>query len=337
MLEAVGPKPGDLAIETVGLTKMFGQICALDGVDIAVPSGCVYGLLGPNGAGKTTMIRILATLLRPDAGTARVFGRDVVRDAAAVRLRVSLTGQFASADLDLTAQENLVLLGRLWGYSWRDARARAQELLEVFGLTDSARRPVTLLSGGMLRRLDVAASLVTAPDLLFLDEPTTGLDPRSRKQVWGIVRSIVAHGTTVLLTTQYLDEADRLADRIVVLGHGKVLADGTTEQLKASVGGGTVRVRLTDPAQRDAARRMLSEDLGVSFRLEPGAGTLSAAISASGDSDEAWLVAQALARLSRAGISVAGFSLGEPSLDEVFFALTGHSADADAVVSQVAS
>lgn len=328
---------GELAIETSGLTKMFGQTRALDHVDLTVPSGCVYGLLGPNGAGKTTMIRILATLLRPDAGVARVFGHDAVHDAAAVRRRVSLTGQFASADQDLTAQENLALLGRLWGHSWRSARARARELLEAFGMADSARSPVMLLSGGMRRRLDIAASLIVTPDLLFLDEPTTGLDPHSRRQVWDIVRSIVTHGTTVLLTTQYLDEADRLADLIVVLDHGRVIAEGTSAQLKASAAGGTINVRLTDPAQRVAAQRIMSRELGVAFHPEPGGGALSGVISArDGQPNAGARVACALAELSHAGIAIAGFSLGEPSLDDVFLAITGHPADDEAAVPEVA-
>jgi daunorubicin/doxorubicin transport system ATP-binding protein len=344
MVQSGRPSREELAVETSGLTKVFGQTRALYNVDLAVPSGCVYGLLGPNGAGKTTMIRILATLLRPDAGVARVFGRDAVHDAPAVRRRVSLTGQFGSADQDLTALENLVLLGRLWGHSWRRARARAQELLETFDMADSARTPVMLLSGGMRRRLDVAASLIVTPDLLFLDEPTTGLDPHSRRQVWDIVRTIVAHGTTVLLTTQYLDEADRLADRIVVLDHGTVIAEGTSGQLKASAAGGTIQVRLTDPAQCAEAQRMMSRELGVPFHAEPGGGTLTAAVltgdgrpgAGDGQPEVGGRVARALAELSHAGIAIAGFSLGEPSLDDVFLAITGHPAGDEAAVPEAA-
>ncbi len=219
------------AIETSGLVKTFGTTRALDGVDLRIREGSVYGLLGPNGAGKTTTIRILSTLLRPDAGTATVLGHDVVREAPAVRQKVSLTGQYASVDEDLTGTENLVLVGRLLGLSWRDARRRAAELLEAFGLADAAGRQVQTYSGGMRRRIDIAASLVAIPEILFLDEPTTGLDPRSRNQVWDLVRRIAAEGTTVLLTTQYLDEADRLAERLAVIAHGRVIAEGTSRDL----------------------------------------------------------------------------------------------------------
>jgi ABC-2 type transport system ATP-binding protein len=241
-----GPIRDGLAVETSALTKVFGKTRAVDGVSLAVPAGCLYGFLGPNGAGKTTTLRILATLLRPDGGTARVFGHDVVREARAVRSSVALTGQFASVDEDLTALENLVLLGRLLGYSWRDARARAGELLAAFGLAEAAARQVLTMSGGMRRRLDIAASLIVPPHLLFLDEPTTGLDPASRRNVWRIVRAIVARGATVLLTTQYLDEADHLADRIAVIDHGRIIAEGTSGQLKSSMGGSAVRVRLAE-------------------------------------------------------------------------------------------
>ncbi len=331
------PGSGGLAVETSGLTKVFGKTRAVDGVNLAVPAGCVYGFLGPNGAGKTTTIRILATLLRPDGGTAHVFGRDVVREAGAVRRRVSLTGQFASADEDLTAAENLVLLGRLWGHSWRNARRRAGELLEGFGLAEAASRPVLMLSGGMRRRLDIAASVIVTPDLLFLDEPTAGLDPASRRQVWDIVRAVVACGTTVLLTTQYLDEADRLADRIAVIDHGRVIAEGTSGQLKASAGTGAVRVQLADPAQRAEAQRILSRELGVPARPGSAAAALSASIPpGNGEPAMGGRVARALAELSRSGITVAGFALGQPSLDEVFLALTGHPAQAGTVTAEAA-
>src|ERR671910_924506 len=241
---------GGVASCADSLVRRFGESTAVDGVDLAVPTGMVYGLLGPNGAGKTTTIRMLATLLRPDAGRARVFGHDVVREADAVRGRVSLTGQFASVDEDLTGLENLVLIARLLGHSRAQSRVRAGELLDAFGLTEAAGRQVKKYSGGMQRRLDIAASLVVTPDLMFLDEPTAGLDPRSRNQVWDIVRALVAGGTTVLLTTQYLDEADQLADRIAVIDRGKVIAEGTPGQLKASVGSGALHVRLGHPEQR---------------------------------------------------------------------------------------
>jgi ABC-2 type transport system ATP-binding protein len=307
----------DLAIEASGLTKSFGTTRAVDGVDLAVPAGSVYGFLGPNGAGKTTTIRVLATLLRPDAGTARVLGHDVVREADAVRRRVSLTGQFASVDEDLTGFENLVLLARLLGFSRARARARSVELLGAFGLAEAAGRLVGRYSGGMRRRLDVAASIVVTPDLVFLDEPTTGLDPRSRKQVWDIVRALAAEGTTVLLTTQYLDEADQLADRIAVVDRGRVIAEGTTGELKASVGAGVLRVRLRDPGRRSDAERALSRALGAGVQLEPDPAALSARTA---DPERA---AGALAELSRAGLAVTEFALGQPSLDEVFLALTG--------------
>jgi len=228
-----------LAIETKGLVKVFGRTRAVDGIDLSVPAGTVYGVLGPNGAGKTTTIRVLATLLRPDAGTASVLGHDVVAEPESVRAGMSLTGQFASMDEELSGQENLVMLGRLHGLRRTAAEGRAGELLDAFGLTDAADRLVRDYSGGMRRRLDIAASIVVTPELLFLDEPTTGLDPRSRNQVWEIVRVLVAAGTTVLLTTQYLDEADQLADRIAIIDHGKVIAEGTPGELKSLVGTGS--------------------------------------------------------------------------------------------------
>src|SRR5215471_21566783 len=225
-----------LAIEASGLTKSFGDTRAVCGVDLSVRAGTVYGFLGPNGAGKTTTIRMLATLLEPDGGTAYVLGHDVVREADQVRQRVSLTGQYASVDEQLTGRENLVLLGRLLGYKRAEAKARADELLEAFDLTEAAGRQVENYSGGMRRKLDIAGSIVVTPDLMFLDEPTTGLDPRSRNQVWEIIRTLVAQGTTALLTTQYLDEADQLANRIAVIDRGTVIAEGTSGELKASVG-----------------------------------------------------------------------------------------------------
>jgi ABC-2 type transport system ATP-binding protein len=309
-----------LAIEATGLVKTFGATRAVDGVDLAVRSGSVYGVLGPNGAGKTTTIRMLATLLRPDAGEARVLGHDIVAEADAVRGAVSLTGQLASVDEDLTGRENLVLIARLLGLGRAEARARAAELLEAFGLAEAAGRLVKQYSGGMRRRLDVAASIVVTPQVMFLDEPTTGLDPRSRNQVWDIIRALAAGGTTILLCTQYLDEADQLAEGIAVIDHGKVIAEGTPGQLKASVGLGALHVRLLDPAQRADAERVLTRQLDV-VHLEPDPAALSAPCA---NADRG---AQAVAELSRSGIGIANFSLGQPSLDEVFLALTGHPAE----------
>jgi ABC-2 type transport system ATP-binding protein len=309
-----------LAVDASGLVKSFGEVRAVDGVDLAVPSGSVYGVLGPNGAGKTTTIRMLATLLRPDGGSARVLGRDIVSDAAAVRGLVSLTGQMASVDEDLTGRENLILLGRLLGLRRAGAKARAAELLEAFGLSDAAGRLVKNYSGGMRRRLDIAASIVVTPELMFLDEPTTGLDPRSRNQVWDIIRALKAEGTTILLCTQYLDEADQLADGIAVIDHGRVIAEGTPSQLKASVGSGALHVRLLDPEQRPEAERVLAREL-TTVHLEPDPAALSAPCA---DADRG---AEAMAELARAGVRIASFTLGQPSLDEVFLALTGHTAE----------
>jgi ABC-2 type transport system ATP-binding protein len=310
-----------LAIEASGLRKAFGDTQAVDGVDLAVRAGSVYGILGPNGAGKTTTVRMLATLLRPDEGEARVLGHDIVHEADAVRSVVSLTGQLASVDEDLTGQENLVLIGRLLGFRRAQAKARAAELLEAFDIADAAGRLAKHYSGGMRRRLDIAASIVVTPQLMFLDEPTTGLDPRSRNQVWDIVRTLVADGTTVLLCTQYLDEADQLADGIAVIDHGRVIAEGTPAQLKASVGSGALHVRLLDPEHRPEAERALSRALDVQVYLEPDPAALSVGCA------RPERAAEAIAELSRVGVGVAGFSLGQPSLDEVFLALTGHPAE----------
>ncbi|MEU8422932.1 ATP-binding cassette domain-containing protein [Micromonospora sp. NPDC048835] len=316
-----------LAIEAEGLTRSFGDTRALAGIDLQVPAGTVYGLLGPNGAGKTTAVRVLATLLRPDGGSARVFGHDVVTEADKVRSRVSLTGQYASVDEDLTGTENLVLLGRLLGLPKPAARERAAALLAAFGLTEASDRQVKKYSGGMRRRIDIAASILNTPDLLFLDEPTTGLDPRSRNQVWEIVRAVVSHGTTVLLTTQYLDEADQLAGRIAVVDHGRVIAEGTPGELKSSIGSGTVHLRLRDPAQRPEAERVLREALGVPVQLAADPVALTARVGEAGtDLDASAQAARVLGDLAHAGIVVDNFSLGQPSLDEVFLALTDHPA-----------
>jgi ABC-2 type transport system ATP-binding protein len=317
-----------LAIEASGLEKSFGTSRAVCGLDLGVRRASVYGILGPNGAGKTTTIRILATLVRPDAGEARVLGHDVVRDADAVRGAISLTGQLASVDEELTGEENLILLGRLLGFRHRRAKARAAELLEAFELVDAAGRLVKGYSGGMRRRLDIAASIIVTPELLFLDEPTTGLDPRSRNQVWDIVRALAAGGTTILLSTQYLDEADQLADEIAVIDHGRVIAEGTPAQLKASVGSGALHVRLLDADQRADAAVILSRTLAADVNLQPDAAALSA------PSADAAHAAEAVSELSRAGIEIATFALGQPTLDEVFLAFTGHPAEQDEATDQ---
>src|SRR4051812_6303743 len=309
-----------LAIDACGLEKSFGETRAVDGVDLAVPAGAVYGVLGPNGAGKTTTIRMLATLIKPDAGTVRVLGHDLLTEPDAVLRSVSLTGQLASVDEDLSGRENLILLGRLLGLGRSTAKRRADELLDAFGLSVAAARLVKNYSGGMRRRLDIAASIVVTPELMFLDEPTTGLDPRSRNQVWGIVRAMVDAGTTVLLCTQYLEEADQLAEGIAVIDRGRVIAEGTPAQLKASVGSATLHVRLLDPAQREDALLVLGQYLAaVTPEADP------AALSAPCPEPERG--AEAVASLARAGIGVGGFTLGQPSLDEVFLALTGRPAE----------
>ncbi len=311
---------GALAVEASGLVKHFGQVRAVDGVDLAVRAGTVFGLLGPNGAGKTTIVRMLATLLAPDAGTATVLGHDIRRAADEVRSLVGLTGQYASVDEDLTGTENLVMLCRLYGFGRGAARERSQALLTAFDLQDAGGRQVKTYSGGMRRRIDLAASLVVNPRVLFLDEPTTGLDPRSRNQVWDVIRTLVEDGATVLLTTQYLEEADQLAHRIAVIDHGRVIAEGTSAELKASVGTGAVQLRLVDPDDRPAAESVMARVLD----LTPERSADPAALSArTGDSAA---VAQLLPALADAGIAVAEFSLGQPTLDEVFLALTGRPA-----------
>ncbi|MBO0610901.1 ATP-binding cassette domain-containing protein [Myceligenerans salitolerans] len=312
-----------LAVEAHGLVKHFAGrktvTKAVDGIDLAITEGTVFGLLGPNGAGKTTVVHMLATLLRPDAGTARVLGHDVVRDADAVRSAVGLTGQYASVDEDLTGTENLLMLARLYGFRPAAARRRVHGLLEAFDLADAGARQVKTYSGGMRRRIDLAASLVLAPRVLFLDEPTTGLDPRSRNQVWDIVRVLVDDGTTVLLTTQYLDEADQLADRIAVIDHGRSIAEGTASELKRSVGEGAVHLRVAEVADRAKAAEITERLLGADVVLGSDPHALSARVPDEG----ADAVVGLLPALADAGIVVPEFSLGQPSLDEVFLALTG--------------
>ena len=318
------------AIETERLIKTFGDKRALDELNLTIRGGSVYGLLGPNGAGKTTAIRVLTTLLAPNGGRASVLGLDVARDAAAVRQKISLTGQYASVDEDLTGHENLVLISRLLGMTWHDARSRASELLDAFGLAEATKKQVRSFSGGMRRRIDIAASLVTRPEILFLDEPTTGLDPRSRNQVWDLVRQIAADGTTVLLTTQYLEEADRLAERMAVIDHGRVIAEGTSQELKASIGGNALRFQLADPAQRDAAHALVTSVLGDS--VLPNTDPTAISVKVSG----APAAAEVLSALSNAHIQLTDFSLGAPSLDDVFFTLTGRAPEPAATEKEVA-
>jgi ABC-2 type transport system ATP-binding protein len=315
------------AIEARGLVKVYGQTRALDGIDLTVRRGQVFGFLGPNGAGKTTAIRILATLARPDAGTARVLGFDVVSQRNAVRALIAVTGQFAALDDDLTGHENLVVFGRLRGLSRAASRQRADELLAAFDLTGAASRLVGGYSGGMRRRLDIGASLIVTPDLLFLDEPTTGMDPRSQIHVWGLVRQIAAAGTTVLLTTQYLEEADQLAEQIAVIDRGRIVAEGTSAQLKARVGAGTLHVRLLDGQQRSRAEAVLARTLEGHVRLGADPRTLSVLLATLADPAAAGrLAGNAMVRLSEARVAVAAVTLGQPSLQEAFLALTGHPA-----------
>ncbi|GAA4393482.1 ATP-binding cassette domain-containing protein [Tsukamurella soli] len=305
------------AIEAHGLVKHFGSTRAVDGVDLIVPTGSVYGVLGPNGAGKTTTVSMLATLLRPDAGEARIFGYDVTRDAVAVRSLVGVTGQYASVDEDLTGRENLVLFSRLLGLSRPAARRRAEDLLEEFGLTEAADRPLKEFSGGMRRRLDLAASLIATPPLLFLDEPTTGLDPRTRAQMWDTIRRLVANGATVLLTTQYLDEADQLADRIAVIDHGRVIADGTAAELKQSVGGSTLMLTPADRAEVPRVAEIVGAVLGERVILSAEAARVTAPLHRTD------LVPDVLIALRDNNIDITTITVAQPSLDEVFLAITG--------------
>jgi ABC transporter DrrB family efflux protein len=307
------------AVHVAGVTKRFGDTLALSAVDLEVPEGIVFGLLGPNGAGKTTLVRVLATLLTPDAGRAELFGLDVTRDAPAVRELIGLTGQFAAVDEILSGRENLEMFGRLFDLPSGQARQRAGELLERFDLADAADRPAHTYSGGMRRRLDLASSLLTRPRILFLDEPTTGLDPRSRNQIWTIVRELVRDGTTILLTTQYLEEADELADRIAVIDHGQLIAQGTGASLKEQVGGLILEVELADGARRDEAQAVLA---GVGCgEPEPDERADRLSMPAPGHGLE--LMERAAAALRRAGIVVGNLSLRGPTLDDVFLQLTG--------------
>jgi ABC-2 type transport system ATP-binding protein len=307
------------AISVRGLVKSYGTVRALAGVDFDVARGTVLGLLGPNGAGKTTVVRVLTTLLKPDAGTATVVGLDVVRDAARLRQSIGLAGQYAAVDENLTGLENLTMVGRLYGNSRRAAKARGWELLERFDLDDAAERPTKTYSGGMRRRLDLAAALVAKPAVLFLDEPTTGLDPRSRLSLWETIEGLVADGTTVLLTTQYLDEADRLADSITVIDHGVVIADGTSDELKDRVGGERLEVRLDDPA--DAERAVAA--LAAMADERPSADGAMVGVGVRG---RGGAIVEAVKRLTEAGVGVDDIALRRPTLDDVFLTLTGHAA-----------
>ena len=311
----------DLVIEADGLIKQFGSTKALQGVDFAVERGTVLGVLGPNGAGKTTAVRILSTLLTPDGGSARIAGFDVVRDAERVREAIGLTGQYASVDEDLTGRQNLELFGVLLDLGRKGARQRATELLEWFDLTDAAGRAAKTYSGGMRRRLDLAASLVGSPAVIFLDEPTTGLDPAKREDMWEVVRTLVAGGATVLLTTQYLEEADALADAITVIDHGRVIAHDTPDGLKRVVGGQTLEVRPADPADLELTATILSEVSTGAAADEIRKGVL--AVPVAGDP----ALTEAVARLAGAAVAVTELSLHLPSLDEVFFSLTGKTTD----------
>jgi ABC-2 type transport system ATP-binding protein len=308
----------DWAIEAHGLVKVFGDNRAVDGVDLSVRAGTVYGVLGPNGAGKTTTISMLATLLRPDGGSAQIFGHDVVKQAQIVRQLIGVTAQFASVDEKLSATENLIIFARLLGLGRAEARKKASDLLEEFNLTEAARRPLAKFSGGMRRRLDLAASLIAQPPLIFLDEPTTGLDPRTRTQMWDTVRRLVASGSTVLLTTQMLDEADQLADRIAVIDTGRVVAEGTADELKASVGTSSLQLRLEDTADTDDALRAIHAVLGAHGTVSPEAARITAPMA---DADR---VTDLLITLREAGIHLTEMSVQKPTLDEVFLTITGH-------------
>ncbi len=321
-LPAVARDGDRAAIVVRGLEKSYGKVRALCGVDLDAERGTVLGLLGPNGAGKTTVVRILTTLLKPDAGSARVVGLDVVDDAKPLRERIGLAGQYAAVDENLTGLENLVMVGRLYGFSRKVAKARGHELLEHFDLAEAAKRPVRGYSGGMRRRLDLAAALVAKPPVLFLDEPTTGLDPRSRLSLWEVIEGLVADGTTVLLTTQYLDEADRLADKIAVIDHGRVIASGTSDDLKDRVGGERLEVKLDPGADSAPAIRA----------LEPMSDEAPQAVDGI---VRVWVrqrsgaIVEAVRRLSEVGVGVDDINLRRPTLDDVFLTLTGHAAEED--------
>ena len=324
---SVQPPAGEIAITVRGLVRCFGTVRALGGVDLDVPAGTVLGLLGPNGAGKTTLVRVLTTLLPPDEGRATVAGCDVVHQAVELRRRIGLAGQYAAVDENLTGLENLTMVGRLYGMTRAQAKRRGGELLERFDLVDAGRRVTQTYSGGMRRRLDLAAALVARPPILFLDEPTTGLDPRSRLDLWETIEDLVAEGTTVLLTTQYLDEADRLADSIAVIDHGLVIAQGTSDELKNRVGGERLEVRLEDPGQREDAVRALQP------MADEAPATTDGLVSVPVRTHRG-AIADAVRRLTDEGIGVDDISLRRPTLDDVFLTLTGHAAEEGAEVKE---
>lgn len=312
---------GEWAVEAEGLIKTFGNNRAVDGVNLNVRAGTIYGVLGPNGAGKTTTIRMLATLLRPDNGSARIFGHDVVKESQVVRQLIGVTGQYASVDESLSATENLIIFSRLLGLSRKEAKQKAVELLEEFGLTEAAKRPLKNFSGGMRRRLDLAASLIAQPPLIFLDEPTTGLDPRTRNQMWDTIRRLVKSGSTVLLTTQYLQEADELADRVAVIDRGRVVAEGTVDELKASIGSSSLQLRTKNLQDITNARHIVEKVLNVQSNVSSEGGKITAPMA------EADRVTDLLIALREAGINLAELSVQKPTLDEVFLTITGHSVE----------
>ncbi|NIK67118.1 MULTISPECIES: ATP-binding cassette domain-containing protein [unclassified Paenibacillus] len=315
------PNNGDWAVEANGLVKVFGDNKAVDGVNLNVKAGTIYGVLGPNGAGKTTTIRMLATLLRPDAGSARIFGHDVQKESQIVRQLIGVTGQYASVDESLSATENLIIFSRLLGLGRAEARKKAADLLEEFGLTEAAKRPLKNFSGGMRRRLDLAASLIAQPPLIFLDEPTTGLDPRTRAQMWDTIRRLVNTGSTVLLTTQYLDEADQLADRIAVIDRGHVVAEGTVDELKQSVGTSSLHLRVQNPSDIQIAQHTVEHVLQVQATLTSEAAKITAPMA------NADLVTDLLIALREKGITLSEVSVQKPTLDEVFLTITGHGVE----------
>jgi len=318
------PDNGEWAIEARGLIKNFGENRAVNGINLNVKAGTIYGILGPNGAGKTTTISMMSTLLRPDAGSVRIFGHDVVKESHIVRQLIGVTGQYASVDESLSATENLVIFSRLLGLGREESKRKAAELLEEFGLTEAAKRPLKNFSGGMRRRLDLAASLIAQPPLIFLDEPTTGLDPRTRNQMWDTIRRLVKTGSTVLLTTQYLQEADELADRIAVIDRGIVVAEGTVDELKSSVGSSSLHLRIQNPMDIETARYTVEKVLQAKANVSSEGGKIVAPMT------NADRVTDLLIALREAGIHLEEFSVQKPTLDEVFLTITGHNANEEA-------